>query len=98
MIHTDTADTNGKQLRERIFGVISEVTGIAVDDLDSDMSIIDDIAPSSIDRITLFMALEDEFGESIPESEVAGIQKLGALLEFVQQRISTDRAPDQPAA
>ena len=87
-----------RETHQRIFGVISEVTGIAADELDSGMSIAEDIAPNSIDRITLFMALEDEFGESIPESEVSDIQTLGELLVFVERRIADARDTRQPPA
>ncbi len=76
-----------KDIRRHIFGVVSEVSGLAVDELDTGMSIAEDIAPNSIDRITLFMALEDEFGESIPESEVRDINTLGELLSFVESRV-----------
>lgn len=76
-----------REIHEHVFNVISEVTGISVDELDRGMGIAEDIAPNSIDRITLFMALEDEFGESIPESEVRDIETLGELLDFVERRI-----------
>lgn len=76
-----------REIHERIFNVISEVTGVAADELDGAMSIAEDIAPNSIDRITLFMALEDEFGKSIPESEVRDIENLRELLTFVEQRV-----------
>lgn len=76
-----------REIHERIFNVISEVTGVAAGELDGAMTIAEDIAPNSIDRITLFMALEDEFGESIPESEVRDIESLHELLAFVEQRV-----------
>jgi acyl carrier protein len=76
-----------KEISERIFTVISEVSGLDPEDLDPAMSITDDIAPSSIDRVTLFMALEDEFGASIPENEVRGITTLKELLDFVMDRV-----------
>lgn len=74
-------------IRQHAFSVVSEVCGISIDELDTGMSISDDIAPNSIDRITLFMALEDEFGESIPESEVRDIGTLQELLDFVESRV-----------
>jgi acyl carrier protein len=74
-------------IRQHAFSVVSEVSGISIEDLDKGMSIADDIAPNSIDRITLFMALEDEFGESIPESEVGDIGTLQELLDFVESRV-----------
>ena len=36
---------------------------------------------------TLFMALEDEFGQSIPEQEVRHINTVEELIEFVEERV-----------
>ncbi len=83
----DIKAATSKDIRQHAFGVVSEVSGLAVDELDAGMSIAEDIAPNSIDRITLFMALEDEFGESIPESEVRDITTLAELLDFVESRV-----------
>lgn len=82
------ARASSKQVREHIYLVISEVSGIEIEDLSTGMSIVEDIAPNSIDRITLFMALEDEFGESIPEEEVRDLETLQELIDYVEQKIS----------
>jgi acyl carrier protein len=83
----DIANANQKQVRKHIYQVISEVSGIDIENLSLNMLIEDDIAPNSIDRITLFMALEDEFSESIPEEEVRGFHTLGELIEYVEAKI-----------
>ncbi|GJL80656.1 MAG: hypothetical protein DHS20C01_02900 [marine bacterium B5-7] len=83
----DVRNATPKIIREHVIELISEVSGLSVDELEPGMSVAEDIAPNSIDRITLFMALEDEFNESIPESEVRDIITLKQLLDFVELRV-----------
>src|SRR5690606_30849016 len=80
-----------REIQQRALKVVAEVSGLDQEKLDPELSIAEDIAPNSIDRITLFMALEDEFGESIPESDVRDIATLGQLLAFIHDRVSTLR-------
>ena len=73
-----------EQIREKIYSVVFEVTGIEMSELNPEMSINDDLVPSSLDRVTLLMALEDEFARSIPENELKDIETLGDLVGFVE--------------
>jgi len=73
-----------EEIRQKIYSVVAEVAGIETSKLDSDLSINDDIARNSLDRVTLFMALEDEFSTSVAEDELQGIETLGDLLNFVE--------------
>jgi len=43
-------------------------------------------------RVTLFMALEDEFGQSIPEDEIGPIKSIEDLVNFIGHRLK--RNPD----
>ena len=83
----DPQTASARDIRERIKTVLAEVSGLEPHDIDVNMAIADDIAPNSIDRITLFMALEDEFGQSIPEQEVRHINTVEELIEFVEVRV-----------
>jgi len=90
-----TVGAESSAVREqKIFTVISEVTGRPVEDLGKDMSLVDDIAPNSIDRITLFMALEDEFGRPIPEDELKDVHTLRELIGYVEAALGDGSAHD----
>ena len=75
-----------QEIRNTVHSVVSEVSGLELSELSPELSIAEDIAPTSLDRVTLFMALEDEFSSSIPEEELQGIQTLGDLVSFVEHK------------
>ena len=77
-----------QEIRNTVHSVVSEVSGLEPSELNPELSIAEDIAPTSLDRVTLFMALEDEFSSSIPEEELQGIKTLGDLVSFVEHKFS----------
>ena len=74
------------EIRQKVYSVVFEVSGIETSKLENSLSISDDIAPSSLDRVTLFMALEDEFSTSVAEEELRDIETLGDLINFVERQ------------
>ncbi len=77
---------SSEQIRQKVISVVSEVSAINVSELGMSLSIREDIAPTSLDRVTLFMALEDEFSRSIAEDELEDINTLQDLIGFVEQK------------
>ena len=73
-----------KDILQKIYTVVFEVSGIETSQLNAELSINEEIAPSSLDRLTLLMALEDEFSGSIAEEELKDILTLGDLIKFVE--------------
>jgi len=81
-----------EEIRQKVYSVVFEVSGIEKSKLENDLSISDDIAPSSLDRVTLFMALEDEFSTSVAEEELQDIKTLGDLINFVENKAEANAA------
>lgn len=77
-----------EQIREKVYTVVSEVTGMEISELDEGLLINEEIAPTSLDRVTLFMALEDEFSRSVAEEDLQGIDTLGKLVAFVDLKLN----------
>ncbi len=73
-----------EELQQKVYSVVYEVSGIETSKLDNSLSISGDIAPNSLDRVTLFLALEDEFSTSVAEEKVQDIETLGDLIRFVE--------------
>ena len=74
------------EIRQKVYSVVFEVSGIETSKLDDKLTVNDDIAPRSLDRVTLFMALEDEFSTSVAEEELQDIVTLGDLIKYVERK------------
>ena len=92
MINTSLNDASSQNLKYRVLSVIADVTGLKQDKLHLDMSLMDDLVADSVDRVTLFMALEDEFGQSIPKDKIGPIKSIEDLVNFIGHRLK--RNPD----
>jgi acyl carrier protein len=79
-----------EEIRQKVYSVVYEVSGIETSKLNTNLSINDDIAPVSLDRVTLYMALEDEFSTSVSEEELQDIETLGDLVNFVEGKAKPD--------
>ena len=77
------------EINQKVFSVVSLLSGIEISKLHMNLSINDDIAINSLDRVSLLMALEDEFSKSIAEDELQGIENLQDLINFVERKANT---------
>ena len=76
------------EIRQRVLSVVEEVTGEEVERIDLDMDITETLVPSSLDQVTLFLAMGDEFGATIPEEEAGDLKTLRQIIDFIEQRMS----------
>ena len=75
-----------QDLEQKIMNVIHEVLRLEPRDDLLDASLADDLSLSSLERMTLFIALEDEFDSNIPQEEVQHIDSIRSIVEFVQAK------------
>ena len=67
-------------LEPRLRRLVAENLGVSVDDLTPDVSLADDLAADSLDLVELALALEEEFGLTVPERTIAGVRTYGELV------------------
>ena len=72
----------------RVRRVVKEVLSLDNEPNNLDLSIRSDLAPNSLDQLSLFMALEDEFGGRIEEHDAEQITTLRDVVEHVRARMS----------
>ncbi|MBI1841554.1 MAG: acyl carrier protein [Verrucomicrobia bacterium] len=66
-----------KTIEERVKTIIVNQLGVTIDQVTSDAKFIEDLGADSLDTVELVMALEEEFGNEIPDEEA---EKLPAWL------------------
>jgi len=72
---------------EEIFAKVKEVIvdqlSVEEDDVTADASFFDDLGADSLDIVELVMALEDQFGISIPDEDAESIKTVGDAVDYI---------------
>lgn len=79
-----------QEVSERVMSIVSEVLSLD-DPPDLDLDLRKDLNADSLDLLTLFMTLEDEFGGSIPEDEVESISTVRNIIDYINGRIAAEQ-------
>ncbi len=72
-----------EELLEKVKAVIVEQLNVEEDDVTEDASFVDDLGADSLDIVELVMALEEEFGISIPDEEAESIKTVGDAVNYI---------------
>ncbi|MHB8623433.1 MAG: acyl carrier protein [Sulfuricaulis sp.] len=74
-------------VQQRVLKVIAEVLNRKESEIKLDASLRDDLQVSSLDQMTLYIALEDEFQRSMPPEEVTGLVSVKTIIEFIDKKL-----------
>ena len=75
-----------QDIENRVVSVVREVLAIE-GDIDLEASIVKDLAPESLDQVRLFMTLEDEFEDTIPDEDLVNIGTLNQVINYIEKRM-----------
>ncbi len=76
-------------LEQQVMKVVHEVLTLEQRDDLIDASFREDLSLSSLERMTLFIALEDEFQRDIAQEKVEHIDTIRGVIEFIGTRLDT---------
>ena len=76
--HMESISNKVKQMIADHLGTVKTVT--------EDSNIVNDLGADSLDTIELVMALEEEFGFEISDSEAEKIETVGDAIKFIERR------------
>lgn len=74
---------------EKVKKIVIEQLG--VDDADSvslETSLMKDLEADSLDAVEIIMALEDEFGISVPDEDAEGFKNIGDIVKYIDEKIA----------
>lgn len=74
-------------VEQRVLSVFKEVLAIEDECIVPSASIKEDLGADSLDLLSLFMALEDEFGGTISEEEAKSLTTLGDVTAYISSRV-----------
>jgi acyl carrier protein len=73
------------EIMDKVRGVIVDQLGVQEDDVTEDAAFVDDLGADSLDIVELVMALEEEFGISIPDEEAENIKTVGDAVAYIEK-------------
>lgn len=76
-----------ENVQQRVFRTIAEVLNRKESEIRLDASMRDDLQASSLDQMTLYVALEDEFHRTMPPEEVAGLATVKDIVSFIDRKL-----------
>ncbi len=69
---------------ESVKNILVEQLGVDAEDVTMESNFIDDLNADSLDIVELIMAMEQEFGISIPDEEAERIKTVGDAVNFIK--------------
>ncbi len=83
-----SAMVHSESVERRVLRVVKDVLALDEEPRNLDVSIAEELALDSLDQLSLFMALEDEFGARIREEDAERIKTLREVVEYIRDRMS----------
>ena len=75
-----------KTIEQRVKDIIVEQLGVNPDQVTPDAKFIEDLGADSLDTVELVMALEEEFGQEIPDEEAEKLQSVGDVIKYIEEK------------
>lgn len=69
---------------EKVREILVENLGCSEDEVKMESDLVEDLEADSLDIVELSMALEDEFGISIPDEDFEKLQKVEGIIEYIK--------------
>lgn len=73
-----------EEILEKVKVVIVDQLNVEEDDVVEDAAFVDDLGADSLDIVELVMALEEEFGISIPDEDAENIKTVGNAVAYIE--------------
>lgn len=73
-----------EEIERRVAAVTCEVLALSADAFDVKVDSVKELAEDSLDQMRLYMALEDEFGGTIPEDKLESIETFKEVVDYIE--------------
>jgi acyl carrier protein len=73
-----------EEILDKVKAVVVDQLNVEEDEVIDDASFIDDLGADSLGIVELVMALEEEFGVSIPDEDAESIKTVGDAVSYIQ--------------
>ena len=78
---------NSEEIFEKVKEIIVEQLGTPEASITMESSFLDDLGADSLDLVELIMALEEEFGIEIPDSDAEKVVTVGDVVDYIKENV-----------
>ena len=72
-------------IEQRVVDIIVEQLGVNADQVTPEAKFIEDLSADSLDTVEMVMALEETFGQEIPDEEAEKLQSVGDVIKYIEE-------------
>jgi acyl carrier protein len=72
-------------IEDRIKKIVVDQLGVKPDQITPEAKFIEDLGADSLDTVELVMALEEEFGNEIPDEEAEKLTTVGDVIRYIEE-------------
>ena len=76
----------GDDVASKVKKIVADHLGVEEAKVTEEASFIDDLGADSLDTVELVMAVEEEFGSEITDSEAEKILTVGDAIKFIENK------------
>ena len=73
---------------EKVKNIVAEQLDEDIEKITMETSMMSDLEADSLDAVEIIMALEDEFGVSIPDEDAESFKNIGDIVKYLESKIS----------
>ena len=75
------------ELQDKVRKILAENLSVPEDQVKTDARFQEDLDADSLDLVEAVLALEEEFGVTIPEEEMEGVKTVGQAVQLVATKL-----------
>lgn len=79
------ADKAQNNVLDKVKEIIASQLSVKPEEIKNDSNIAEELGADSLDLVEILMALEDEFGISIPDEAIPEIKTINDVVSFIQK-------------
>ncbi len=76
-----------EEIQERVSKILAENLSVQEEKVTPEAKFQEDLDADSLDLVEAVLALEEEFGVSIPEEEMEGVRTVGQAVQLVAEKL-----------
>ena len=73
-----------KTIEQRVKDIIVEQLGVNADQVTQEAKFIEDLGADSLDIVELVMAMEEEYGNEIPDEQAEKLLTVGDVVKYIE--------------